>query len=581
MIKRNENIIKQKIMQYIIPGVMLTAALQVGNIVDTIMVGNILGPVAMSAVKIGMAIDNVMELPGYVLAIGGSVAVGNLLGKREREKANRVFSCTLAISLILGLVFSILSLTSPWLAVMLTGGNELTGDVQRFIFMTLLCAPIVSMALQMISYVAVDNNPSLASAYVITANVLNLGIDYILLKYSPLGTAGAALSTALGYGIAMVLLIGYVKSSKRMLSLINPFRNMKESLMAAGKAGIPTLLFMVFLTLKDIGLNSMTIRVIGTDAMIIYTVCANVVLCVELLAGGIIGIISSIGSVLYGEKDYFGIRSLVKHVMIYSYGVLVVLMVILILKPEGIVILFGVSDPRILGVAVTALRIFILSLPFYLWNKFFTTYYQSTDKTTLSSISTSLQTCVAILPAAYILVFCAKAMKLDMLNAFMIAFIVSEVITTLAVLVYRKVKYKGEDFLILPEQNDKVTEFTISNQPEKIEEATKEVMQFAVSNQVPEKRANLMAVAVEEMLVNIFCYGGKNAKDVDVILHVTDEAMILRVTDNGIPFDPTDYTVDYDQYEIHGIETIKKLSTKVQYIRVLDLNNTILEVDYH
>lgn len=90
-----------------------------------------------------------------------------------------------------------------------------------------------------------------------------------------------------------------------------------------------------------------------------------------------------------------------------------------------------------------------------------------------------------------------------------------------------------------------------------------------------------MAVAVEEMLVNIFCYGGKNAKDVDVILHVTDEAMILRVTDNGIPFDPTDYTVDYDQYEIHGIETIKKLSTKVQYIRVLDLNNTILEVDYH
>ena len=156
MMKRNEKLIKTKLWQYLLPSIMMTAALQMGNIVDTMLVGNILGPDAMSAVKIGMTIDNVMEIPGYVLGVGGCVAVGILLGKREREKANRVFSVTLAVSLLCGILFSLLSVTAPALAGALTGGNSLTGDVTGFVFVTLLGAPVISLALQFISYVAVD-----------------------------------------------------------------------------------------------------------------------------------------------------------------------------------------------------------------------------------------------------------------------------------------------------------------------------------------------------------------------------------------------------------------------------------------
>ena len=330
MMKRNEKLIRTKLWQYLLPGIMMTAALQMGNIVDTMLVGNILGADAMSAVKIGMTIDNIMEIPGYVLGVGGSVAVGILLGKREREKANRVFSVTLAVSLICGVIFALLSVTSPALAAMLTGGNALTDDVAGFVFVTLLGAPVLSLALQFMNYVAVDNNPSAASAYVIVSNVVNLTLDYLLLKYTSLGTAGAALSTVLGYGLAMFVLIVYFRSPKRMLKFVNPFRkdmgesrnpdqdakdarrpkgHAKEAFLLAASAGIPTLLYMVFITVKDLGLNTMIIRLIGNDAMAVYTVCANVVQLVMLLVGGIIGTIVSIGGVIYGEKDNFGTRS--------------------------------------------------------------------------------------------------------------------------------------------------------------------------------------------------------------------------------------------------------------------------------
>ncbi len=581
--ERNEKLIRMKLWQYLLPSIMMTAALQMGNIVDTMLVGNILGADAMSAVKVGMTIDNIMEIPGYVLGVGGSVAVGILLGKRERDKANRVFSMTLTVSVLCGIVFALLSVTSPVLAEALTGGGSLTADVRAFIFVTLLGAPVISLALQFMNYVAVDNNPSVASAYVIVSNVINLALDYLILKYTALGTAGAALSTVLGYGIAMLVLIRYLRSPKRMLKYVFPFGRgglaSGAEFMLALSTGMPTLLYMVFLTTKDLGLNTMIVRMIGNDGMAVYTVCANVVLLVELLVGGIIGTIASIGGVIYGEKDYFGIRSLVKHVLIYSYAVLLVILIILWVFPQYVVALFGITEGVLSSMASAALRIFVCSLPFYLLNKFMTTYYQSTEQTKLSGIVTSLQTCVAILPLAVVFTLAAKAAGLDLLNALMAAFVASEIVTIVIAFIYRKLKYKDQGFLLLPEKEEEaVYDISAAADLEEVEKVPREIIGFCKAHQVDAGRANLLAVAAEEMLVNIIRYGGKKADTIDINLRIADDTLLFRLRDNGIPFDPTDYSVDSGEYEIHGIEVVRSITDRMQYMRVLDLNHTVIEM---
>ena len=581
--ERNEKLIRMKLWQYLLPSIMMTAALQMGNIVDTMLVGNILGADAMSAVKVGMTIDNIMEIPGYVLGVGGSVAVGILLGKRERDKANRVFSMTLTVSVLCGIVFALLSVTSPVLAEALTGGGSLTADVRAFIFVTLLGAPVISLALQFMNYVAVDNNPSVASAYVIVSNVINLALDYLILKYTALGTAGAALSTVLGYGIAMLVLILYLRSPKRMLKYVFPFGRgglaSGAEFMLALSTGMPTLLYMVFLTTKDLGLNTMIVRMIGNDGMAVYTVCANVVLLVELLVGGIIGTIASIGGVIYGEKDYFGIRSLVKHVLIYSYAVLLVILIILWVFPQYVVALFGITEGVLSSMASAALRIFVCSLPFYLLNKFMTTYYQSTEQTKLSGIVTSLQTCVAILPLAVVFTLAAKAAGLDLLNALMAAFVVSEIVTIVIAFIYRKLKYKDQGFLLLPEKEEEaVYDISAAADLEEVEKVPREIIGFCKAHQVDAGRANLLAVAAEEMLVNIIRYGGKKADTIDINLRIADDTLLFRLRDNGLPFDPTDYSVDSGEYEIHGIEVVRSITDRMQYMRVLDLNHTVIEM---
>ncbi len=567
MLKRNDRIIIQKMRQYILPGIMLTAALQIGNIVDTMLVGNLLGPDAMSAVKVGMAVDNIIEIPGYVLGVGGSVAAGIFMGNREIEKAKKVFSSTLIISILFGFVFSLFSVMSGKYAQWLCGGSSLVEDARRFILVTLLISPVLGAALQMINYVAVDNNPALASAYVITANVINLVMDYILLKYSHLGTAGAALSTGLGYGIALLLMIFYVKSDKRMLSIVNPFRDMLPHLLAALKAGIPTLLYMIFLTIKDMSMNTMIIRTVGESAMIIYTVCFNAMLCVQMFAGGIVGLLSNMGSVLYGKNDFYGIRVLIRRLLRYSYIAVGIFMLLMLAKPEIFLRLFGVTDAAVVGPGVTALRIYTLSLPFYLWNHFMMTYYQSTDKTVLSGMITSLQTCVAIVPLAYAFVFAADKAGSDTLNALVMSFIFSEIVTILITFIYQKIRYKNQNCFMIPKQQNDTVEFTVGSRFEQISEAKNMILDFCEKYQVSESVMNRATGVFEVVLNRIFA--DSQARNADVAINITDALLRLQLTDDGTPNNPA------ESYQTGNESQIRK----AEYLRVIDLNYTMIEMD--
>ena len=74
---RNNRLLNAKLNKYIIPGIMMSLALQLGNIVDTIFVSNFIGVEAMSAVTMSLPVETIVQLTGYCLGIGGSIAVGN------------------------------------------------------------------------------------------------------------------------------------------------------------------------------------------------------------------------------------------------------------------------------------------------------------------------------------------------------------------------------------------------------------------------------------------------------------------------------------------------------------------------
>jgi anti-sigma regulatory factor (Ser/Thr protein kinase) len=112
---------------------------------------------------------------------------------------------------------------------------------------------------------------------------------------------------------------------------------------------------------------------------------------------------------------------------------------------------------------------------------------------------------------------------------------------------------------------------------EEVATLPEEIEEFCICNGVSARKANLVAVASEEMIVNCIKYGGKSSHWIDLSVIIDDNRLMLRIRDNGVPFNPVEYENDNDKFDIHGIELLKKISSKINYIRSLDLNNTVVE----
>lgn len=587
MLKRNEKLIKTKFLQYLLPSIMTTVAMQIGNVVDTILVGNILGADAMSAVQVGAIVLMLIQVPGYMLGLGGQIAVGNLLGKRDIVGARKIFSVSVMVTVLAGIIFMLFSPFSHRIALILSGDGALTGSVAEVVRTELIGAPVIGIALQLMNYLAVDNHPRLSTAYAILSNIVNLIADYLLLSHTNVGVQGAAWSTIIGYATAFVILYFYLRSDKRMLSFVNPFSGTKESFVLALKTGMPAMLSIVCVILRNWAMNRIIFNKAGEGAVAVYTIALNVVMICELLLGGIIDTMSTIGGVLSGERDRFGLRSLSKNILKYSYTLLAVLIAVLFIFTPYVAGLFGIKDAGLRDITVTALRIFTLCLPFYTFNRFMTLYYQTTGKLWISNLIMLLEYNVVLLPAACIITMIISASGGSVIDGIMLSFILGEAITAGVASLVVLIRYKRGVTAVSEDGNEDILDMSLEcdiKEAMKVPVAIKEFFEGKIDPSL----SNKIAVAAEEMTVNIIKHGmlrndtlkrRETVKSIDVMTCIKADVIMLRIRDNGMHFDPTDYTCDDEAYEFGGIEVVRKLSDSITYMRTLDFNNTAIFFD--
>ena len=559
----------------------MTVAMQLGNVVDGMIVGNLLGSSAMAAIEISMPVLLFLQIPAMMLALGGAAEAAVLLGKRQMEKANGVFTAAFVTGLALSLLFAIFTPFLPGVLSMALAGNaELASLAEPYIRVNFGGIPILTVAIIFCYFMNADNHPQLGSALFIVANVVNLVLDVVFLKVFHLGMAGSALSTIIGYLVGMVTVVFYFCSKHRMLHFRKPGQNVLQNTFAAAKAGIPSAAFILMSALKSIIINSVVVRVLGNDSMAVYSVCANAVLIAELCVGGVISLIQNIAGILYGERDYFGIRMLCKRVLIYSYAAIAALLLIFLVSPQFIAGLFGIREGEMAELSKIALRIFACSFPFYVYNKFLMAYYQTILQAGLSTVITVLQGFVAIVPLTLV------GMSFWGLPGVCIAAVVSEAVTIFLGICYRKwgqytKKFTGQDLYMLPEIIEETyLDFSIENNIEDVVSLSEQIIQFCKKNNIVERDAKILGLALEEIAANIVKYGYRSDRKnyIDISFTIQDGKYILRIRDDGIPFNPLAKELPEGTHFIGGIGLVRKMVSDFQYMRVLNMNNTVIEL---
>ena len=119
--------------------------------------------------------------------------------------------------------------------------------------------------LLMMNIMAVDNNPAMATIYVVISNIVNLIFDYVLLSFTRIGPAGSFVSSILGYGIALVVIPAYVRSPKRMLKLVHPVRKAGAYFRLAFITGVPALLSIICEMMRNSAMNIMILKFIDEN----------------------------------------------------------------------------------------------------------------------------------------------------------------------------------------------------------------------------------------------------------------------------------------------------------------------------
>ena len=579
--KRNDYLVSKKFYRYLIPSFLSEIAMHMGSVVDAVIVGNLIGVEALSAVTLASPIIQILHLPGLILGLGGATLVAIWLGERKIKDASDMLSACI----IAGIIFSgICAMTVFWintpLAMLVADDPQLVTFVEEYLFINILGLPIMTLAFLTCEFLNVDNHPDLGAWMFSIAEAVNIVFDIVLVKFAGMGIEGAAAATIIGYACGLVTLIFYARSKDRMLKFRFDGIAWFKNIFAALKTGSPRVSLELMQALQIFVLNTAVLKILGVEAMEIYAVCSNTLIMAELLAGGIISVIPNICGVLYGEKDFFGIRRLMKKVLELSGILIAVLTIVFLIFPEEIAKLFGLENEELLPTAAVCLQIYSLSFVLYVFNEFLQHYYQTILETMLATLDTILEFFVLLIPITFLL------MHFYGIYGVCAAVPVSELLTIIVVEGTRKFlqergKLPQEGLLMIPNPDrDDSFDVTIEAGEENAVGVSAKIIEYCRAQNVDEKTAYVLGLAAEEFAINISRYGyGKTKKPyIDINLSHDGEQWILRIRDDGIPFDPTTYQPDEKNFLLGVINMIRKLAKNLTYTHVLNMNNTVIEV---
>ena len=578
--ERNAKLINKKFIQYLIPSILTIFAMQFASLLDGILVGNLIGSEALSASSMAVPIIYIVQVPGLALGVGGSIVVASLLGKRDVKKANKAFSACFIYGIGISLIIAALS---PLISAPISNlfAEDLKEDIYQYIFIYFLTDPIIIFALLITSFMNVDNNPRLSTIYFIVSNIFKIGSMFLFIKVFDWGMYGASLSTGFGFLIGALVILKYVFSKNRLLKITfkikGTFEDLKESLKASGSVAISYLLTALQMIIANIVIGKLITDV--TD-LAIYGLICNIIFVFDLISGGILGVIPTLCSLFNGEKDTYSLKSVTKKIYILNLISAILITILIFSLPNVYSYIFGFSDPEYQDRANLMIRIMVFSFIPYELNRFTTSYYPSINRNLPSYVTVFLRELILVLPLTISLLY------VDGIKGYAIAQIINEgatvLLTYIFILIYIHKKPVGKGLFMIEDINYLSYDISIDNNLNNAALVSSEIAEFCKNNNIDNRNSQMIALSAEEMISNIIVYGYKNKKQnfIDINLKKIDDSLILRIRDDGMPFDPTKYENDNDEkYTTSGIKLVEGITNKMTYMRILNLNNTILEIN--
>ena len=222
--------IRDLLMQYAVPAIIAMTASSLYNMVDSIYIGHIkdVGSYAISGLAVTFPLMNLATALGTLVGVGASTILSMLLGQRNYKAANKVLLNEVLLNIIIGVAFSVVTLSFLDPILMFFGASQNTLPFARdYMVIILLGNVITHLYFGLNNMVRASGNPKLAMGLTVFTVVSNTIMDPIFIFVLDMGIKGAAIATVLCQLMALIYTAKYFFNQNNYLHLPKSLRDYK------------------------------------------------------------------------------------------------------------------------------------------------------------------------------------------------------------------------------------------------------------------------------------------------------------------------------------------------------------------
>ena len=220
-IQLSEHFSYRKLLKFTFPSIMMMIFTSIYGVVDGFFVSNMVGKTSFAAVNFIMPVLMILGTFGFMFGVGGSALIAKTMGEGKIDKASRLFSLFVYITIILGIIMSVVSIIFlPGIARSLGAEGQMLKDCVRYGRLILAALPFYMLQFEFQSFFVAAQKPQLGLYVTIASGVTNMVLDALFMAVFKWGLAGAALATATSQIIGGVVpLIYFVLPNSSSLRL--------------------------------------------------------------------------------------------------------------------------------------------------------------------------------------------------------------------------------------------------------------------------------------------------------------------------------------------------------------------------
>lgn len=375
------------------------------NLADTYFVSLIGDDAVTAAVSNLLALMSIIQAIGFTFGMGSGAIVSKLLGKRDREGADKVASSAFAISGVCGLLILLLGFTffTPMLKLFGSKSDAVLGYSKEYARWILLSAPIMCMSFVLNNVLRAEGKAVLSMIGLVVGAVVNVALDPLLIFVAGMGVMGAAVATACSQLISFCILLAMFLCRKtivrmRLSSVSTKFAIYSDII----KTGFPSFCRQILASLCSVFLNRAAFQYGGEAAQAALGVVQKVFMLAFSISLGIGQGYQPVLGYNYSAKRFDRVRSAYIFTLLFSTGLMFLFAVVCGIFADGFMHMFSLSEEAT-EIGSLTLRLQCITMPLLPMNFMAGLTYQVVGNKSLAALLSISRQGLFYIPAVLIL----------------------------------------------------------------------------------------------------------------------------------------------------------------------------------